>query len=79
MKYVETTTIVRTDEFGRVTRQRKTTCVKDNGRGIREITTTRFMTDDEYFSRKAYDHTPRSSMDRIFAAYNESRSADIWD
>lgn len=79
MRYVETTTIVQTDRNGRLIRRRKTTCVRDLDNGIETITTTRLLPEDEYYTRKSYDNTYRSSMDRIYDAYNECRLNDIWD
>lgn len=79
MKYVETTTIVRTDKKGRLIRQRVTTCVEETQIGFEERTSSRLLTEDEYYTRKSYDHTDRSSMRRIYDAYRECRSSDIWD
>ena len=79
MKYIETTTIVQTDRHGRVIRRRETTYVDDLGRGITTKTTRRFMSEDEYYTRKSYDNTHRSSMGRINDAYREYKSTDIWD
>lgn len=79
MKYVETTTIVQTDRDGRLIRRRKTTYVRDLDNGIEMRTVSRFLPEDEYFTRKSYDNTNRSSMNRIYDAYRECRSTDIWD
>lgn len=79
MKYVETTTTVHTDKNGRLVRRRVTTCVEETLVGFEERTSSRFMTEDEYFTRKSHDHTYRSSMGRIYDAYCESRLSDIWD
>lgn len=79
MKYVETTTTVRTDKHGRLVRRRVTTCVEETLVGFEERTSSRFLTEDEYYTRKAFDNTHRSSMDRIFDAYRESKANDIWD
>ena len=79
MKYVETTTIVQTDRHGRLIRRRKTTYVRETLEGFEERTSSRFITDDEYYTRKSYDNTHRSSMGRIYDAYHECRSNDIWD
>lgn len=79
MKYVETTTIVQTDNNGRLIRRRKTTYVRETLDGFEERTISRSMTDDEYFTRKSFDHTHRSSMGRIYDAYRECKSNDIWD
>ena len=79
MRYVETTTVVQTDRKGRLIRRRKTTYVRDLDNGIEMRTVSRFLPEDEYYARKAYDNTCRSSMDRIFDAYQESRLSDIWD
>ena len=79
MRYVETTTIVETDRNGRMIRRRKTTYVRDLDNGIETRTETRFLPEDEYYTRKSYDNTHRSSMDRIYDAYRECRSLDDWD
>jgi hypothetical protein len=79
MKYVETTTIVQTDRNGRLVRRRKTTYVRDLDSGIEMRTVSRVMTDDEYYTRKSFDNTHRSSFDRIYDAYHECKSNDIWD
>lgn len=79
MKYVETTTTVHTDKEGRLIRRRVTTYVEETRVGFEEKTSSRFMTEDEYFTRKSYDHTHRSSMGRIYDAYREFKSNDIWD
>lgn len=79
MRYVETTTIVQTDSNGRLIRRRKTTYVRDLDNGIETRTVSRFLPEDEYFMRKSYDNTHRSSIDRIYDAYRESESINIWD
>lgn len=79
MRYVETTTIVETDRNGRLIRRRKTTYVRDLDNGIETRTESRFLPEDEYFTRKSYDNTYRSSMNRIYDAYRECRSNDEWD
>lgn len=79
MKYVETTTVVQTDKNGRLIRRRKTTCVRDLESGIETITTTRYLPEDEYYTRKSYDNTYRSSMGRINDAFHDYRLTDIWD
>ena len=79
MRYVETTTIVETDRDGRLIRRRKTTYVRDLENGIETRTETRFLPEDEYYTRKSYDNTCRSSMSRIYDAYRECRSIDDWD
>lgn len=79
MRYVETTTIVETDRDGRLIRRRKTTYVRDLENGIETRTETRFLPEDEYYTRKSYDSTYRSSMNRIYDAYRECRSNDEWD
>lgn len=79
MKYVETTTTVHTDKNGRLIRRRVTTYVEETCVGFEERTNSRFLSEDEYFTRKSYDHTDRSSMNRIYDAYRECRSTDIWD
>lgn len=79
MKYVETTTIVRTDKKGRLIRQRVTTYVDESEGLIEERVERRYLTEDEYHTRKSYDCSRRSSMDRIFDAYRDFKSTDIWD
>ena len=79
MRYVETTTIVETDRNGRLIRRRKTTYVRDLDNGIETRTESRFLPEDEYYTRKSYDNTYRSSMNRIYDAYRECRSIDEWD
>jgi hypothetical protein len=79
MRYVETTTIVQTDSNGRLIRRRKTTYVRDLDSGIETRTVSRFMPEDEYYTRKSFDNTHRSSMNRIYDAYRECKSNDIWD
>ena len=79
MKYVETTTTVHTDKNGRLIRRRVTTCVEETCVGFEQRTSSRPMTEDEYFTRKSYDNTNRSSMGRIYDAYRESILSDIWD
>lgn len=79
MSYVETTTIVRTDEKGRVIRRRITTYVEESEGLIKERVETRHLSNDEYFTRKFQDSFCRSSMDRIFDAYRDFKQSMIWD
>lgn len=79
MKYVETTTVVRTDDAGRLIRRRVTTCVEETCIGFERRTTSRFLSEDEYQTRKTYDHTRHSSMDRIYDAYRDCRLSDDWN
>jgi hypothetical protein len=79
MKYVETTTIVRTDSKGRLIRRRVTTCVEETCVGFKERTDSRFLSKDEYQTRKSHDRACRSSMGRIYDAYCDCRLSDDWN
>lgn len=79
MKYVETTTVVRTDKEGRLIRRRVTTYVEETCIGLERKIDSRFLSEDEYQTRKTYDRTCRSSMDRIYDAYCDCRLSDEWN
>jgi hypothetical protein len=79
MAYVETTTIVRMDKKGRLIRQRVTTYVDGSAGLIEERVERRYLPEDEYFTRKSFDGSHRSSMDRIFDAYRDFQSGEEWD